>query len=75
MALISCSECGSQVSSNAAACPKCGNGINIIPATGDNRSINFGKALISFGVAILALIAAISAALPLIALAWVWFSG
>jgi hypothetical protein len=26
-------------------------------------------------VAILALIAAISAALPLIALAWVWFSG
>lgn len=27
MALIECSECGTEVSSNAAACPKCGNPI------------------------------------------------
>ena len=27
MALISCSECGNQVSDKAAACPKCGNPI------------------------------------------------
>lgn len=28
MALISCSECGNQVSDKAAACPKCGNPIS-----------------------------------------------
>lgn len=30
MALIKCSECGSEVSDKAAACPKCGNPINEI---------------------------------------------
>jgi hypothetical protein len=28
MALINCAECGEQISSNAAACPKCGNPTN-----------------------------------------------
>jgi uncharacterized membrane protein YvbJ len=31
MALITCSECGNAVSSNAAACPKCGNPIAEAP--------------------------------------------
>lgn len=36
MALINCSECGAEVSANAAACPKCGNPIaaaRVMPAT------------------------------------------
>lgn len=35
MALISCSECGAEVSDKAKACPKCGNPINMPPEVND----------------------------------------
>ena len=36
MALITCPECGAEVSSAAAACPKCGHPIKATPAGGIN---------------------------------------
>lgn len=39
MALISCNECNTQVSSNAESCPKCGNPIalaKVVKATGNH---------------------------------------
>ncbi|QRN97010.1 zinc-ribbon domain-containing protein [Archangium violaceum] len=46
MALVKCRQCGNEVATNAAACPKCG--------APPHRRINFGKL---FGIAVVLLVA------------------
>ena len=39
MALIQCSECGKQISSNAASCPHCGNPMKTTNTTYENKTV------------------------------------
>lgn len=43
MALIKCSECGKEVSENAASCPNCGNPISNKQVTVNNEYIFYTK--------------------------------
>lgn len=59
MALITCSDCGSQVSDRAAACPKCGGpiGSNAQPAAAHPEKVSSGagKIFLVIAVAVLAI--------------------
>ena len=52
MALIECPECGSEVSSEAAACPKCGHPLRAKPSGG----INMKDPVHAIGVILLVII-------------------
>ena len=59
MALIKCTECGKEVSENAAACPNCGNPITKQPLkakTDSSRNSLVSKFLWGIGIAIIAFI-------------------
>lgn len=56
MALVSCNECGSEISDKAAACPKCGNpmGIEAPKATKVKADVGYNIVLVG-GIVVIAL--------------------
>jgi uncharacterized membrane protein YvbJ len=72
MALINCPDCGSDVSDQAAACPKCARPINkqaTIETPRTNRSVAGGVAIVSIAMLLAAFV--FRHVVPLIGAAWI----